>query len=56
MALFGQNMFTLGTDYKLARKLKALDDSEVELLDRTDKIRLMRDSIKEILQNSLVTR
>ncbi|KAI8124554.1 hypothetical protein CVS40_4882 [Lucilia cuprina] len=26
-ALFGQNMFTCGPDYKLARQLKALDDN-----------------------------
>lgn len=47
MALFGHNMFTSGTDYKLARKLKALDDSEISILDNADRNRLIRENMKE---------
>lgn len=47
MALFGNNMFASGSDYKLARKLKALDDSELMILDNADRIRLIRENIKD---------
>lgn len=45
-ALFGHTMFTCGADYKLAKKLKALDDTELATMDKIDKIRLIRDKIK----------
>lgn len=47
MALFGHNIFTSGSDYKLARRLKSLDDSEFLLLEDWDRIRLIREKIKE---------
>lgn len=47
MSLFGRNMFTSGRDYKLVRKLKSLDDSELVLLDNRDRLRIIRETIKE---------
>lgn len=47
MALFGYNRFTSGSDYKLARRLKSLDDSEFILLEDRDRIRIIREKIKE---------
>lgn len=47
MALFGHSMFTSGADYKLARKLKCLDDSEFVLLEDKDKLSLIREAIRK---------
>ena len=40
-------MFTFGYNYKLARQLKSLDDSELILLEDRDKLRLIRETMKE---------
>ena len=45
-ALFGQHMYTCGADYKLARQLSVLDE-EVEIMDKSDKLAMLRDKIKE---------
>lgn len=52
MALFGHSMFTSGSDYKLARKLKALDDSDFIMLDPSDRISLIREKVKENLHRA----
>lgn len=44
-------MFTFGSDYKLARQLKALDDNEI-IIENPDKIRLIREKIKDNLHNA----
>lgn len=46
-ALFGYNMFTSGTDYKLAKKLQSLTDHQIDQINRSDKLELMRERIKE---------
>lgn len=51
-ALFGYNMFTCGRDYKLARKLKSLSDGELYMLERKDRINLLRDRMKENLHHA----
>ena len=47
-ALFGQNMFLHGSDYKIARKLGSLNDEKVISLQNADKLEIIR---KEIQQN-----
>lgn len=51
-ALFGHNMFTCGRDYKLARKLKALSDGELLILDKDDRVSIIRVIIKQNLHNA----
>lgn len=46
MALFGYNMFTLGSDYKLAKQFISLDDSELILLENKDNLRQIRETMK----------
>jgi len=41
-ALFWQHMFTNGADYRLTRKLQALEDSEISNLGRKDRLTLLR--------------
>lgn len=53
-ALFGQSMFTCGTDYKLARKLKALDDGELAIMNNADRLTIIRNKIKENLHKAYV--
>lgn len=45
-ALFGYEMYTNGSDYKLARKLKSLTDHELSHLARNDKLQLIREKIR----------
>ena len=40
--LFGQNMFTNGSDYKLARKLRASEEREMQII-RNDKLTCIRE-------------
>ncbi|XP_017491700.1 PREDICTED: uncharacterized protein LOC108379857 [Rhagoletis zephyria] len=54
-ALFEMNMFTNGADYALARKLSSLNDHEIFLLDNSDKIRIMREKIKENVHETYET-
>ncbi|KAH8272047.1 hypothetical protein KR026_002771 [Drosophila bipectinata] len=46
-AMFGQHMFSNGGDYQLARKLKALNESEIQQLRRSEKQQVQRSGIKE---------
>lgn len=46
-ALFGYHMYTKGSDYKLATKLKSLTEHEILHLDRNDRLMLIRDKIKQ---------
>lgn len=46
-ALIGQSMNTCGEDYKLARRLGTLDDTNIEHLDRTNKMKILRDTVAE---------
>lgn len=39
-------MFTSGSDYKLAKKLKSLADHHIESLRKNDRLELMREKIK----------
>ncbi|XP_070133571.1 uncharacterized protein [Drosophila bipectinata] len=45
--MFGQHMFSNGGDYQLARKLKALNESEIQQLRRSEKQQVQRSGIKE---------
>ena len=45
-------MFTCGRDYKLARKLKALSDGELNLLPKKERIEIIRDKIKQNLHEA----
>lgn len=42
-ALFGYNMFTSATDYKLTIMLKSLEDHEIRNLNHHDKLELWRE-------------
>ncbi|XP_033252625.1 uncharacterized protein LOC117192012 [Drosophila miranda] len=44
--LFGQHMFTSGRDYKLARRLGALNDAQMSPLARSDKMEIVRDEVR----------
>ena len=55
-ALFGQNMFTHGSDYKLARKLSMLSDPDVHILQKTERMQLLRDKLKENMHNTFEKR
>jgi len=46
-AMFQQHMFTNGKDYSLARKLNALNDTEIAQLLRSERQQLYRAKIKE---------
>lgn len=46
-ALFGYNMYTSGADYRLARKLQSLTDHQILQLNKSDKMSMMREKIKE---------
>ena len=46
-ALFGYNIFTHGSDYNLARKLNAIDDSELRMVDPKDRLELIREKMKK---------
>lgn len=48
-------MFTNGTDYALARKLSCLNDNEVFVLDHSDRLRLMREKLKDNLHEAYET-
>lgn len=48
-ALFGHHMYLHGTDYKLAKQLKSLDDHEIYTLNHKDRLELIRSKIKENL-------
>ncbi|XP_036340395.1 uncharacterized protein K02A2.6-like [Rhagoletis pomonella] len=45
-ALFGQEMFTAGSDYKLARKLISLSEGELAIVNREDYMQIIRERIK----------
>ncbi|XP_041451796.1 uncharacterized protein K02A2.6-like [Drosophila obscura] len=45
--LFGQHMFTSGRDYKLARRLGALNDAQVSLVARQDQQEIIRDEVRK---------
>nr|XP_041630603.1 uncharacterized protein LOC121502050 [Drosophila kikkawai] len=51
-ALFGQNMFSSGADYQLARKLRALEDNELEGLEPGDRMALLRDTMRRNLHEA----
>lgn len=51
-ALFGFNMYTSGTDYKLARKLRSLTDHEILQLQKGDKLALMRENIERNMHSA----
>nr|XP_041632289.1 uncharacterized protein LOC121502652 [Drosophila kikkawai] len=51
-ALFGQNMFTNGADYQLARRLQALGDNELEGLGAGERMALIRDTIRNNLHEA----
>lgn len=51
-ALFGYNMFTSGTDYKLARRLQSLTDHQILQMNKTDKLKLMREKVQKNLHNA----
>ncbi|KAL7724950.1 hypothetical protein ACLKA6_002314 [Drosophila palustris] len=51
-AMFGQNMFTHGTDYALARKLGALEDALIAPLARSEKQQIYRARIQETLHRA----
>lgn len=51
-ALFGFEMYTNGADYKLAKKLKSLTDHQIQGLNKTDKLELIRERIKENMHKS----
>lgn len=46
-ALLGFHMFSCGSDYKLARKLKSLSDHELHELNRDEKLELIREKITQ---------
>ncbi|XP_064540737.1 uncharacterized protein K02A2.6-like [Drosophila montana] len=56
-AMFGHHMFTNGADYKLARRLKAVSDTEVQNLARVEKHQIYRARIQRYtsVTSSLVT-
>lgn len=54
-ALFGFNMFTSGSDYKLARKLQSLADHQIVQLQKGDKLSLLRESIRENMHKAYET-
>lgn len=45
-ALFGFNMYTHGSDYKLAKKLLSMTDHEISQTNRKDKMEIIREKIK----------
>ncbi|KAM8701682.1 hypothetical protein ACLKA7_000915 [Drosophila subpalustris] len=51
-AMFGQNMFTHGTDYAVARKLGALEDALIAPLARSEKQQIYRARIQETLHRA----
>jgi len=51
-ALFGQHMHTSGGNYRLARKLQSLEDSEIRNQRREDRFDLLRDTIRENLHKA----
>ncbi|XP_070140470.1 uncharacterized protein [Drosophila kikkawai] len=51
-ALFGQNMFTNGADYQLARRLQVLGDNELEGLEAGERMALIRDTIRNNLHEA----
>lgn len=51
-ALFGQEMFTSGSDYKLARKLTSLSEGELAIVNREDYLQTIRERIKANLHNA----
>ena len=51
-AIFGHNMFLNGSDYRIARKLRSLNDEKFEDIGRSDKLSIIRSEIKENLMKS----
>ena len=51
-ALFGCNIYTHGSDYNMARKLNALEDSEFRVLYPKDRLELIRENIKNNLNTA----
>lgn len=51
-ALFGHNMFTCGADYRLARKLRSLDEGELRFEKREDRNSVIREKIKQNLHTA----
>lgn len=54
-ALFGFNMFTSGSDYQLAKKLLSLTDHQIDPLNRSDKLEIMREKVKENMHRAYQT-
>ena len=48
-ALFGQNMITHASAYKIARKLNILSDGEINILPKDSKIKFIREHMKKKL-------
>lgn len=46
-ALFGQPMVQHGKDYELLRKLDALNQSDVHLISKSDKLQIVHDHLKQ---------
>lgn len=51
-ALFGYEMYTSGSDYKLARKLQSLCDHQINELGRKERLEIIRDKIEKNLHEA----
>lgn len=51
-ALFGQTMIQCGEDYKLLKKLDALNSTGVEVVPKSDRMQIMRDYFKDHIKKA----